>query len=355
MTEENMIYIEHSKNKKKIPPNNQLGFGTHFTDHMFMMNYSVEEGWHQAKIMPYQPLTLDPASKVFHYGQAIFEGLKAYRAPDGRILLFRPQENIDRMNRSNERMSIPKLDTDVVLNALKQLIKLDENWIPTAPGMSLYIRPFVIATQAVLGVAPSEEYKFIIIMSPVGAYYGDRINPIKIFVESQYVRAVEGGVGEAKAAGNYGATFKSQKLAKEQGYSQVMWLDGIQHKYVEEVGSMNVFFNMNGTIVTPALSGSILAGITRNSVIQLLTHWGLPVEERKISINEIYESGHVSEAFGTGTAVVIAPIGEMYWNGQTLLIAEGSLGALTQKVYDTLTGIQNGAIEDLFGWTMQVN
>ncbi|WP_419875057.1 branched-chain amino acid aminotransferase [Candidatus Pristimantibacillus sp. PTI5] len=350
------LEIELTKNKKQQPAADQLGFGNHFTDHMFIMDYSTDKGWHKPRIQPYQPIVLDPAAKVFHYGQTIFEGLKAYKADDGRILLFRPQKNIQRMNRSNERLSVPDLDIDTVIEALKQLIAVDKEWIPTAPSTSLYIRPFIIATQPQLGVAPSTHYQFIIIMSPVGAYYTEGVNPVKIFVESEYVRSVKGGVGEAKTAGNYAAGLKAQEIAKEKGYSQVLWLDGVHRKYIEEVGSMNVFFKINGVVHTPALNGSILDGVTRNSIIQLLRHWNIDVVERPITIEELYEagrSGELEEAFGTGTAAVISPIGELNWQDDVLVINQGQTGELSKKLYDTLTGIQMGKLEDPLGWMVE--
>lgn len=352
------LKIELTKTKKQKPAADQLGFGNHFTDHMFIMDYSVDNGWHNSRIVPYQPIVLDPAAKVFHYGQTIFEGLKAYKTDDGRILLFRPQKNIQRMNRSNERLSVPELDVELTIDALKQLIAVDQDWIPTAPGTSLYIRPFVIATQPALGVAPSTHYQFIIIMSPVGAYYTEGVNPVKIFVESEYVRSVKGGVGEAKTAGNYAAGLKAQEIAKEKGYSQVLWLDGVHRKYIEEVGSMNVFFKINGTVHTPMLNGSILDGVTRNSIIQLLKHWNIPIEERPITIEELYEAsrkGELEEAFGTGTAAVISPIGELNWQEERLIINEGLTGELSKKLYDTLTGIQMGKVHDPFGWMVEAS
>ncbi|REK75017.1 branched-chain amino acid aminotransferase [Paenibacillus paeoniae] len=357
MIQSQSIAVETTLQKKAKPPQDGLGFGIHFTDHMFILDYSVEQEWHNPRIVPYQPIVLDPAAKVFHYGQTIFEGLKAYKTADGRIRLFRPRDNFARMNRSNDRMSVPELDIDTAITALERLIEVDADWVPTEPGTSLYIRPYVFATQATLGVAPSENYQFIIIMSPVGAYYPEGMNPVKIYVESDYVRAMVGGVGEAKTAGNYAAALKSQQIAKEQGYTQVLWLDGAEHKYIEEVGSMNVFFKIGGKVITPALNGSILAGITRNSVLQLLKHWGISVEERRLSIDEIYEAaeqGLLEEAFGTGTAAVISPIGEVNWGGQKLVIGEGRTGELTNKLYDTLTGIQYGTVEDPFGWTREV-
>ncbi|MEX2414758.1 MAG: branched-chain amino acid aminotransferase [Paenibacillaceae bacterium] len=357
MTQPLEIKVERSVNMKAKPPQNQLGFGIYYTDHMFIIDYDVENGWHQPRIVPYQPIVLDPAAKVFHYGQTIFEGLKAYRTEDGRILLFRPDMNIQRLNCSNERMCIPSIDENIVLDALKQLISVDQDWIPTEEGTSLYIRPFVIATQPALGVAPSTQYQFIIIMSPVGAYYAEGINPVKIFVESEYVRTVIGGVGEAKTAGNYAAGLRAQEIAKDKGYSQVLWLDGIHRTYIEEVGSMNVFFKINGTVHTPALNGSILNGITRNSIIQLLQHWNIQVEERAISIVELYEAGKdgtLEEAFGTGTAAVISPIGELNWCDEKLVIQDGQTGELSKKLYDTLTGIQKGIIQDPFAWMVDV-
>jgi len=347
------IQIEYSTAKKEKPPQNQLGFGTFFSDHMFILNYTEEKGWHQPRIVPYQPIVLDPAAKVFHYGQTIFEGLKAYRTDDGQIQLFRPKKNFLRLNRSNIRLGIPQLDEELALDALKQLIAVDQDWIPTDSGTSLYIRPFVIATQAALGVAPSTEYQFIIIMSPVGAYYPEGVNPVKIFVECEFVRAVKGGVGEAKTAGNYAAGLIAQEIAKKQGYSQVLWLDGIHHKYIEEVGSMNVFFVINGIVHTPELNGSILDGVTRSSIIQLLEHWNIPVIERTISIDELYEAnkkGELEEAFGTGTAAVISPMGELNWNGDKLVLNAGQIGKLSQRLYDTLTGIQKGTLPDTLGW-----
>jgi branched-chain amino acid aminotransferase len=351
------IDVQRTTTKKAKQPQDKLGFGLHFTDHMFMLDYDAGLGWHQPRIVPYQPIVLDPAAKVFHYGQTIFEGLKAYRTEDGRILLFRPSKNIQRLNRSNDRMSVPRLDEQLVMEALRELVKVDADWIPTEPGTSLYIRPFVIATQPTLGVAPSAQYKFMIIMSPVGAYYAEGINPVKISVESEYVRAVVGGVGEAKTAGNYAAGLKAQEGAKEIGYSQVLWLDGVHRKYIEEVGSMNVFFKINGTVYTPALNGSILDGVTRSSTIQLLQHWGVPVVERKISIDELYEAGKngsLEEAFGTGTAAVISPIGEFMWQGEKLVVRDGQTGPLSKQLYDTMTGIQKGAVADPFDWMVEL-
>lgn len=352
------IDIQRTTQHKPKPPQNALGFGIHFSDHMFIMNYTAGQGWHDPRIVPYQPIVLDPAAKVFHYGQTIFEGLKAYKTSDGRVLLFRPERNFMRLNRSNTRLGIPAIDEELALEALKKLIAVDQDWIPTEPGNSLYIRPFVIATQPALGVDASTQYQFIIILSPVGNYYPEGVNPVKIYVENEYVRAVRGGVGEAKTAGNYAASLKAQEVAKEKGYSQVLWLDGVHRKYVEEVGSMNVFFKINGTVYTPALSGSILDGITRSSIIDLLRHWEIPVEEKAIDIDELIEaarSGDLEEAFGTGTAAVISPIGELNWRDEEILINNGVTGDVSSRLYNTLTGIQRGTVPDPFGWMVEVN
>lgn len=346
-----------SQTKKEKPQSDQLQFGKIFTDHMFIMDYTESQGWHDARIVPYQPITLDPASMIFHYGQSVFEGLKAYVTKKEQVLLFRPDENFKRLNKSNDRLCIPHVDEDLALEALKQLIKIDREWIPTAEGTSLYIRPFVIATEPYLGVAPSDRYQFIIILSPVGSYYKEGIAPVKIAVESEFVRAVAGGTGTAKTGGNYASSLKAQQLSDSKGYSQVLWLDGVERKYIEEVGSMNIFFKIDGEVVTPSVNGSILEGITRKSIIELLKHWDMPVTERRISMEEIkqaYSEGKLEEAFGTGTAAVISPIGELFWNNEKMVINDGNTGEVSQKLYDTLTGIQNGTVEDPFGWAVEV-
>jgi branched-chain amino acid aminotransferase len=351
------IEMNLTSKKKQKPQFDRLEFGRNFTDHMFIMDYTEGKGWHDPRIVPYQPITLDPAAMVFHYGQTVFEGLKAYLTKDEEILLFRPDQNMKRLNRSNARLCIPQIDEELALYALKQLITIDRDWIPTIEGTSLYIRPFIIATEAYLGVASSKRYQFIIILSPVGAYYKEGMNPVKIAVESNYVRAVQGGTGNAKTAGNYAASLKAQEEASKAGYSQVLWLDGKENTYIEEVGSMNIFFKINGEVITPALNGSILEGVTRNSVIQLLRHWNIPVVERKISIHEVqqaYHDGLLEEAFGTGTAAVISPIGEFFWQNERLIINNGETGPLSKKLYDTLTGIQNGTIPDPFGWVVKI-
>lgn len=351
------IKITKTTSPKQKPDQNNLGFGKYFTDHMFVMDYREGRGWHDARIVPYAPLTMDPAAMVFHYGQAIFEGMKAYRTEDKRILLFRPDKNMARTNSSNERLCIPPIDEEFCLKALCELIKVDADWIPDGDGTSLYIRPFIIATEAHLGVRPALEYKYIIILSPVGSYYPEGINPVKIYVEDVYVRAVKGGMGHTKTAGNYAASVKAQMAAHEKGYTQVLWLDGLERKYIEEVGTMNVFFKIGGKVITPALEGSLLPGVTRDSVLALLRHWGMPVEERRLSIDEVYQAhkdSTLEEAFGTGTAAVISPIGELNRDGHIIKIGDGKTGPIAQKLYATITDIQNGLSEDILGWTVEV-
>lgn len=347
------IQMELSSIRKEKPKPDQLQFGKEFTDHMFIMDYSETSGWHDARIVPYQPLSIDPSSMVFHYGQSVFEGLKAYRSPNGEAQLFRPQKNLSRINRSNDRLCIPPIDEEFALDAIKQLVSVERDWIPYGEGTSLYIRPFIISTEPFLGVAPSHNYKFIVILSPVGAYYKEGINPVKIAVENKYVRAVTGGTGEAKTGGNYASSLKAQEEANKKGFAQVLWLDGIDKHYIEEVGSMNVFFKINGEIVTPSLNGSILDGVTRNTAIQLLKHWDLPVTERKVSMEEVYQAyqdGLLEEAFGTGTAAVVSPIGQLTWNGEHLQMNEGQTGPVAKKLYETITDIQYGKKEDPFKW-----
>lgn len=339
------------------PESANLGFGNYFTDHMFTMDYTEGQGWHQPKIGPLQNISLHPAAKVLHYGQSVFEGMKAYRAPDNRVLLFRPERNFRRLNLSNERLSIPQIDPELLLEAITKLVDIDREWVPSKAGTSLYIRPFVFSTEARLGVHPSTDYRFVIILSPVGSYYVEGIRPTKIYVEDQFVRAVRGGTGAAKTAGNYASGLRAQEQASERGYSQVLWLDAIEQKYIEEVGSMNVFFKINGEVITPALSGSILDGITRNSVIQLLEEQNIRVVERAVSIQEVYDAyreGTLEEAFGTGTAAVISPIGELHWQDKTITLADSVGNPVWKQLYDKLTGIQCGIVEDTFGWTLEV-
>jgi branched-chain amino acid aminotransferase len=354
---DNKIRIEKRTDLKEKPKPDQLGFGQYFTDHMFLMDYSLDQGWHDPRIVPYSPLILDPASMVFHYGQAVFEGLKAFKTTDDKIRLFRADRNMARLNISNARLEIPAINETFMIKALKTLIRLDQSWIPQQQGTSLYIRPFIIATEPGLGVRPSHRYLFIIILTPVGNYYSEGIKPLRINVENSYVRAVQGGTGFAKTSGNYAASLRAQAAAKQEGYAQVLWLDGIEKKYIEEVGSMNVFFKVNGEVLTPALNGSILDGVTRNAIITLLREWGIPISERKVSIEELYiasREGKLEEAFGSGTGAVISPIGELNWQEQTMIVNQGHMGKLTARLYETITGIQNGSITDTFGWTDEV-
>ena len=343
--------------KQKPQDQSKLGFGNYYTDHMFIMNYDKGEGWHDARIVPYGPIPLDPAAMCLHYGQEVFEGMKAYRTPDGDIQLFRPEKNMARLNVSNERLCIPLIDEEFCVEAIKELVSVDRDWIPTEPGTSLYIRPFIFAVDPHVGVHPANHLMFVVILSPVGAYYPTGLNPVDIYVEQEYVRAVKGGMGFTKTAGNYAASLKAQDEAANKGYTQVLWLDGVERKYIEEVGTMNVFFIIGDEVVTPALSGSILSGITRMSVVELLKHKGFNVSERKISIQELYDAhanGTLKEAFGTGTAAVISPIGTFEWEGKKITVADGGIGKVSQMLYDTITGIQCGKIEDEFGWTVKI-
>lgn len=352
------IKVELRKDLKEKPDMSKLGFGAYYTDHMFVMDYTEGIGWHDARIVPNEPFLMDPACMVLHYGQTTFEGLKAYKGANGKIRLFRPEKNMERLNRSNERVCIPQFDGPFVVGAIKKLVKIDEDWIPSEPGTSLYIRPFVIATDSHIGVHPSHTYRFFVILSPVGSYYEEGINPVKIYVEDQFCRAVKGGLGFAKTAANYAASLKAQEIAEKRGYTQVLWLDGIEKKYIEEVGTMNVMFVINGEVITPEINGSILEGITRMSSIELLRKAGYKVTERRISIAEIAEAaknGTLNEAFGTGTAAVISPIGELYYEGEVITINNGEIGPVSHKIYDTITGIQSGNLEDEMGWITLVD
>ena len=342
---------------KEKPDSSTLGFGRIFTDHMFMMDYSREEGWHDARIVPFGNISLHPASTVLHYGSEIFEGLKAYRRKDGKVQLFRPTENIKRMNNSAERLCLPQIPEDDFMQILDTFISLEQDWVPSAEGTSLYIRPFMFGNDENLGVHAVHHATFVIILSPVGSYYKEGINPVKIMIEDKDVRAVRGGTGYAKCGGNYAASNRAGEKAEEKGYSQVLWLDGVERKYVEEGGGMNVMFKISGTVVTPMLTGSILRGVTRKSCIELLKSWGVPVEERLLSVDELFEAaknGTLEEAWCVGTAAVISPIGELAWNNEKYEVNQNRIGALSQRLYDELTGIQWGTRPDPFGWTCVV-
>ncbi len=352
------IKIERTTTPKAKPaPGEKLGFGKIFTDHMFEMEYTEGKGWHDAKIVPFHNLELSPACMVFHYGQEMFEGLKAYKGVDGKIRLFRPDMNAKRTNDTNDRLCIPQLPIEDFVEAVRAVVEVDQDWIPTEDGTSLYIRPFIIATDEFLGVAPSKTYKFMVILSPSGAYYESGLAPVGIWIEDDYVRAVRGGMGFAKTGGNYAASLAAQVKAHDGGYSQVLWLDGVERKYIEEVGAMNIFFKIDGTIVTPKLNGSILPGVTRNSVIELCKQMGYTVEERLVSAEELIEAqknGKLEECFGTGTAAVISPVGKLRYKDDVMMINNNEIGEVSQKLYDTLTGIQWGKVEDKNGWTVEV-
>ena len=351
------IKITLAETRKPLPDPDTLVFGKTFTDHMFLMNYDAGQGWHDPRIVPYGPLSLEPSCMVFHYAQELFEGMKAYRTPEGKVQLFRPMENALRFNSSCERMCVPAIDPDFFVDAVKALVKVDQAWVPNKKGASLYIRPFVFATDPSLGVHASHSYLFVIILCPVGSYYAEGINPVKIYVEDADVRAVRGGTGYTKCGGNYAASLRAGERAEEKGYSQVLWLDGVERKYIEEVGAMNVLFKIDGKVVTPALTGSVLPGITRKSCLELLRDWGVSVEERLISAQELFdaaESGKLEEAWGSGTAAVGSPIGELAMGDKVVTVNGGQIGRLTQRLYDTLTGIQWGTEPDPYGWTVPV-
>lgn len=352
------ITVNKTTTPKAKPDMQNLPFGKYFSDHMFVMDYDEGKGWHDARIVPYGPIPLEPSAMVFHYAQEVFEGLKAYKTPDGHVRLFRPDRNFARLNVSNERLAIPPIDEELCLEGLKKLVELDRDWIPEQEGTSLYIRPFIIATDPYLGVRPSDSYKMMIICSPSGLYYPEGLEPVKIYVEDSYVRAVRGGTGFTKTGGNYASSIRAQVVAHEKGYSQVLWLDGVEQKYIEEVGSMNIFFKINGEVVTPALNGSILSGITRMSSIELLKSWGIPVSEKRISIQEVadaYDNGTLEECFGTGTAAIISPVGELRWEDKVMKINNNQIGEVTQRIFDTITNIQTGREEDKFGWVVVVD
>ena len=349
--------IQRAAQLKEKPDPKTLIFGRTFTDHMFLMNYDAGQGWHDGRIVPYAPLELAPSAMVFHYAQEVFEGLKAYRAPDGGVQLFRPADNGQRLADSCERLCIPPVPVDEFVAAVEALVRVEADWVPSEPGTSLYIRPFIIATDPSLGVHASHSYLFCIICCPVGAYYAEGINPVRIYVENEDVRAVRGGTGYTKCGGNYAASIRAGERVEENGYAQVLWLDGVHRKYIEEVGSMNVMFQIGDTVVTPMLTGSVLPGITRKSCIELLKSWGLKVEERLITAEELFEAGAngtLKEAWGTGTAAVISPIGEMGWEDKHVVVNGGKIGPLAQKLYDTLTGIQWGTQPEPHGWVVKL-
>ena len=345
--------IKTTAPKAKPADETKLGFGKVFSDHMFIMEYDTGMGWHDARVVPYGDITLSPAAMVLHYGQEIFEGMKAYRTPNGDIQFFRPEENFKRLNSSAERLVIPQIPVEDALQALYTLVDVDKDWVPHTDGASLYIRPFIFAADPFLGVRPGDKYYFIIICSPSGAYYASGLNPVDIYVETKYVRAVKGGMGYTKTGGNYAASLAGQDEAHKQNYSQVLWLDGIERKYIEEVGAMNIFFIIDGEVVTPELQGSILPGITRKSALELCRKWGMKVSERRISADEVaeaYKAGKLQEVFGSGTAAVISPVGHLKYGDLVMEINGNKIGEISQKLYDTMTGMQYGKLPDEMGW-----
>ena len=343
--------------KAKPEDSPKMSFGKISTDHMFLMDYTLGKGWHDPRIVPYAPFALDPACVVFHYAQELFEGLKAYRTADNKIQLFRPDCNGKRMQDSSERMCIPTIPVEDFVQAVQALVEVDKDWVPHAEGSSLYIRPFVIATDVGMGVHASHNYTFCIICFPSGAYYAEGINPVRIYVEDEYIRAAPGLTGFTKCGGNYAASIKAGEEAEKKGFAQVLWLDGVERKYVEEVGAMNIMFKIDGKIYTAACEGTVLPGVTRRSCIELLRDWGYEVIEGKLAIDTVMQAGRegkLEEVFGTGTAAVISPVKELCWKGESVIINDGKIGSLTQKLYDNLTGIQWGKVEDTKGWITPV-
>ena len=351
------IRISRAATKKPKPKDSELTFGTVFTDHMFVLDFQEEKGWYDPRVEPYGPFPLDPAAAVLHYAQAVFDGLKAFRGRDGQVRLFRPQKHVERLIQSSQRLCIPPLDPDLALKSLVTLVGIEKDWVPSTVGTSLYVRPTIIASEPFLGVRPAKSYIYYVILSPVGAYYPEGINPVKILVVDKYVRAVEGGVGGAKTGVNYAASLYAAEEAKHAGFTQVLWLDGRERKYIDEVGTMNIMMKIRDEIVTPPLSGTILAGVTRDSALTLMRDWGLRVSERPVTIDEVAAAarrGTLEEVWGTGTAAVISPVGELAYKGERLVINGGRIGTLTQKLHDAIVGIQYGTAPDTRGWTVPV-
>jgi branched-chain amino acid aminotransferase len=351
------IRITRSTARKPKPRDSELGFGTVFTDHMFVADFQEEKGWYDPRVEPYGPFPLDPATAVLHYGQSLFEGLKAFRGRDGKIRLFRPQKHVERLNHTARRMCIPPLEAELILTSWTTLVDVDRDWVPSTVGTSLYIRPTIIASEPFLGVRPAKEYIYYVILSPVGAYYPEGMDPVKIKVIDKYVRAVPGGLGEAKTAANYAASLYAAEEAKHDGFTQVLWLDGVHRRFIEEVGTMNIMMKIGDEVITPPLAGTILAGVTRDSVLTLLREWKIKTSERQISIDEVREAAHngsLEEVWGTGTAAVISPVGELAYRSERIVINGGRIGELTQRLYDAIVGIQYGSAPDTRGWTVQV-
>ena len=347
------ISITRTTTPKQPPADETLRFGKVFTDHMFMMDYHEGKGWHDPRVVPYQNFVMDPACCVLHYGQTIFDGLKAFRGKDGHIRIFRGPDHARRLNVSAEYVCIPALDPEMVEASIRTLVEVDQRWVPSLPGTSLYIRPTVIANETFLGVHPSTSYVYFVILSPVGAYYAEGINPVRILATDKYVRAVAGGLGAAKTAANYAASLHAAADAEKEGYTQVLWLDGVHHRYLDEVGTMNIMLRINDEVITPALNGNILAGITRDSSLKLMRDWGMRVSERQVAIDEVIsaaQDGSLKEMWGTGTAAVVSPVGELGYKGERYVINEGKTGETTQRLYDTIVGIQYATLPDPYGW-----
>jgi branched-chain amino acid aminotransferase len=351
------IDVIRAATRKPKPHDSELRFGTVFTDHMATMTYEEGAGWSEARIEPYHQLAVDPAAAVLHYAQAIFDGAKAFRGQDGVVRVFRPRKHFERMQESAARLCIPAFDADRALRMLITLLEIEQEWVPRTPGTALYIRPVIIATEPFLGVRPARSYLFYIILSPVGSYYDEGMRPLRILVSDRYVRAVEGGVGAAKTSGNYAASLLAAEEAHRAGFAQVLWLDGVQRRYIDEVGTMNIMVRIGDEVITPPLSGTILPGVTRDSVLSLLRQWGVAVAERPITIDEVIEAaqgGLLREVWGTGTAAVISPVGELSYRGQSTIINESRVGELTQRLYDAITAIQYARVPDTHGWMAPV-
>ena len=351
------ITITKTASPKTKPNDSELGFGKYFTDHMLISDYNEDEWLHNTRIVPFENLSIHPASTVLHYGTEIFEGLKAYRRSDGKVQLFRPMENVRRLNNSAERLCLPQIPEEDSLQMLIEFVKCEQDWTPSSPGTSLYLRPFMFGNDETLGLHSIKNARYVIIASPVGSYYKEGINPVRIMIEDEDVRAVRGGTGYAKCGGNYAASTRAGERAEKKGYSQVLWLDGVERKYIEEVGAMNVMFKIGDEIVTPKLTGSILPGITRKSCIEVLKNQGYTVNERLLSLEELekaMEDGTLEEAWGCGTAAVVSPIGELCYKDKKCIINNGKIGKVTQELYDTLTGIQWGTMPDTYGWTYEI-
>jgi len=353
----NPIRVTKATTLKKKPKDGELGFGQLFTDHMFLADFQEEKGWYDPRVEPYGPISMDPAAAVLHYARAIFDGLKAFRGMDGKVRLFRPQKHVERMNGSARQMCIPPLDPEMTLASIVTLVGLEREWVPRTIGTSLYVRPTIIATEAFLGVRPARSYIYFVILSPVGAYYPEGMAPVKIRVEERHVRAVEGGLGGAKTGANYAASLMAGEEAKHEGYTQVLYLDGVHRRYLDEVGTMNIMVKIGDEVITPPLAGTILPGVTRDSVLTLLRDWGLRASERPIGIDEVvaaHKAGTLREVWGTGTAAVISPVGELAYRGEKMTISGGKIGPLTQRLYDAIVGIQYGQAADPHGWTVEV-